>query len=337
MPGEFSFIEGIRRRISRGTSGLRLGIGDDTAVFEESSGRERLVTTDLLIEGIHFKTEYSPFKTIGHKALAVSLSDIAAMGGRPDYALLSLGIPKGLRSDRGWEEFFDGYFDLAGRYGVALIGGDTSGSKDALVIDSIVIGSCPAGRAITRRGAKPGDAIFVSGRLGASAAGLNLLNRGRRLSECNDLEAEALMAHLLPQPRVELGLRLNEVDSVTSMMDISDGLAGDLRHICEESQVSAVVDPRLIPVAGCLEELYDDPGIRMELALSGGEDYELLFTAPEEQEGFLKNLGAELKLEISRIGQILHISETGHRLGVWKRVEAGFDLIGFKGYDHFLP
>jgi thiamine-monophosphate kinase len=318
MNGEFDFIKRIRERVAHGAGAgadLRCGIGDDAAIIGQRSGRETLITVDLLVEEIDFRLEYAVPRWLGHKALAVSLSDIAAMGGRPEFALLTLGIPPHLTSRHGgdpaahfWDGFFDGYFALADRHGVALIGGDISANPDRLTIDSIVMGSCESGRAVRRTGARTGEAIYVTGRLGASAVGLRRLLRGERVVAGEEtLEQEALRAHLAPTPRVEFGRRLGESGLAGAMIDISDGLGQDLAHLCTESGVGAVLERRAIPVAACLAL----PGLpdlneeeRFELAVSGGEDFELLFTAAPEAEGRLRELaGPDLRL--TRIGRIV--------------------------------
>ncbi|MEK7830632.1 MAG: AIR synthase related protein, partial [Acidobacteriota bacterium] len=191
MPSEFDFIKQIQRKAAaQSAADLVLGIGDDAAIWREQSGRESLVTVDLLVEDVDFKLEYAPPRWLGHKALAVSLSDIAAMGGAPKFSLLTLSIPPNLKSqipnlkfENFWEEFFAGYFELAAKHGVALIGGDISSAPDRLTIDSVVIGQCQVGRAVRRDGAKVGDAIYVTGSIGASAVGLKLLLSGERVGD----------------------------------------------------------------------------------------------------------------------------------------------------------
>lgn len=316
---EFTFIQKIRERAAQHSSEAILGIGDDTAILPERAGRERLITADLLIEDVHFKLEYTPMHCLAHKALAVSLSDIAAMGGTPEFSLLTLGIPKSLLS-LDWDEFFDSYFALAEKFGVTLIGGDTSSSPDKLVIDSIVMGSCERSKAIRRSTAKIGDAIFVTGTLGASAAGLQLLLSGARLS---DERNNSLIAHLLPQPRVEFGIAAGAAGLIHSMMDVSDGLVQDLSHICAESNVSAVIDDEAIPIA---------PGANLDLALSGGEDYELLFTANHTDEDALQNLAQTCDLRLSRIGEIIHRTTEN----IFLRRNGNQSPLKTKGFDHFV-
>src|SRR5499427_10031143 len=228
MQSEFDFIKRIRDQAAESSAtDLVFGVGDDAAVLREREGRETLVTVDLLVEDVDFKLEYAPPRLLGHKALAVSLSDIAAMGGAPAFSLLTLGIPKrsqisNLKSDIFWEEFFAGYFALAEEHSVALIGGDLSSTPDRLTLDSIMIGHCRAGGAVRRGGAKVGDAIYLTGTVGASSAGLRLLLDGARVNEGEDsLKQSALLAHLRPAPRVAFGRRIGERGLAHSMIDVS--------------------------------------------------------------------------------------------------------------------
>src|SRR5262245_43380385 len=187
MQSEFDFIKRIRDQAAKASArDLVLGIGDDAAILRENEGRETLITVDLLVEEIDFKLEYAPPRLLGHKALAVSLSDIAAMGGAPAFSLLTLGVPKRFLSNPEsqffFEEFFAGYFALADKHSVTLIGGDISSTPDRLTIDSIVIGHCHSGQAVRRDGARSGDAIYLTGSTGGSAAGLKLLLNGARVN-----------------------------------------------------------------------------------------------------------------------------------------------------------
>lgn len=334
MPSEFSFIQRIRQRVSKAVTNLTLGIGDDTAIWREQAGRERLITTDLLIENVHFKLDYTPLACLGHKTLAVSLSDIAAMGGQPEFALLSLGIPKSQISNPTWQDFFDGYFALADQYGVTLIGGDTSSAPDLLVLDSIVIGSCAPGTAIRRSGAQVGDAIYVTGELGASATGLELLLRGERYDEAaNDLRQTAIRAHLLPEPRLAFAQRLGNL--AHAMMDVSDGLAQDLTHICEESNVAAVLDFDAVPIAESVRLIRPTKEEAFSLAISGGEDYELLLTANPANEEALLNLAAACQLRLTRMGEIIARRAPRVEPQLFLRKANSVDLLTVKGYDHF--
>lgn len=334
MSSEFSFIHQIRQRASAASANLALGIGDDTAIWREQAGRERLITTDLLIENVHFKLDYTPLRCLGHKALAVSLSDIAAMGGAPEFALLSLGIPKSQISNPAWQEFFDGYFALAQKHDVMLIGGDTSFSPGALVLDSVVIGSCAQGAAVRRSGAQVGDAIYVTGELGASATGLELLLRGERYDETMDnLSQAAIRAHLLPEPRLAFAQRLPSL--VHAMMDVSDGLAQDLAHICEESGVNAIVDFAAVPIADCVQLTQPTTEEAFSLAIGGGEDYELLLTANPAHEKTLMTLAAECQLRLTCIGEIVARRASALDPQLLLRTNRGVDLLPVTGYDHF--
>ncbi|HET6890872.1 MAG TPA: thiamine-phosphate kinase, partial [Pyrinomonadaceae bacterium] len=228
---EFEFIERLRAQLrdNRHPSELLRGIGDDAAVISQSSGRDTLITSDLLVEDIDFRRESTQPGLLGHKALAVSLSDIAAMGGRPRWALVSLGVPEDVWNSDFVDEFYKGFIALANRYDVDLIGGDLSRTTEKIVIDSIVNGECASDQAILRKGAQPGDQLFVTGSLGGSAAGLRLIERGFHVKQ-NNVHAEEVesidqlvLSHLRPEPRVGWGLVLGEEGLATAMIDISDG------------------------------------------------------------------------------------------------------------------
>jgi thiamine-monophosphate kinase len=337
---EFEFIERIRQQASRSYAkvpDLTLGIGDDAAAWREQAGRELLVTTDLLVEDIDFKLEYVVPRWLGHKALAVSLSDIAAMGAEPHAALLSLAIPQSaIRNPQSaifWEQFFAGYFALAERYGVVLIGGDISATPQGLAIDSIVLGHCAAGKALKRSGARVGDGVFVTGRLGAAAAGLRLLLNGAQVNEAeNSLQQSALRAHLRPEPRVEFGKQLGRQGLAHALIDVSDGLAQDLGHICAASRVSAVLDFDAVPVADEVMLIASEREAAFTLAVSGGEDFELLLTAQPDNEAVLRQLALACQLELRRIGEIIGV-ET--QPAVLLRRGQQTQPLTARGYDHF--
>ena len=259
-----------------------MGIGDDAAVVRVKSGHDLILTADLSIEGVHFPPSLHPARSIGHRALARSLSDIAAMGGVPRFALISLGLSRSV--SRAWvEEFYRGVLDLAARFHVELIGGDTSIVKRTAMIDVTLAGETVRGRALLRSGARPGDLIFVSGNLGQSARGLETLRaqskrrkRARRYQQETTESANAVKAHLYPEPRCELAHWLQRAGIPSAMMDISDGLSTDLIRLCEASGAGAKVDAWRIPRPGAIS-----PKRSLDLALNGGEDYELLFTVPK--------------------------------------------------------
>jgi len=326
MPKESEIIALIRKR-ARHTEQVAVGIGDDAAVIKSTGATDLLACSDLSVEGVHFRIEWSEARLIGRKSLAVTLSDVAAMGGAARYAMISVALPATLSSEF-IDQLFEGFFDIADRYGVSIIGGDTSSSAHGLFIDTTVIGEAQTGRAVTRAGAREGDLIYVTGRLGASALGLNLLQQGYRL---NGLEhrarREALMKHLEPEPRMEAGLAIGESGIATAMIDISDGLTTDLRHILDESGCGAIIRAHDIPVAGCVETLL--PGRAFDLALHGGEEYELLFTAPTDFRAKIEELSTSASIPITLIGEIT----AGKDLQLER--DGLFELVQPSGYEHF--
>ena len=299
---EFQFIDSLRRRFGA-------EIGDDAAIFSSSAGKETVITTDLLVEDIDFRRTTAPPLLLGHKALAVSLSDIAAMGARPRWALVSIGVPDDVWQTEFVDQFYEGHTSIASRYDVRLIGGDTSRTTEQIVIDSIVIGECNIGLAVKRTGARPGDQIFVTGSLGGAAAGLRLIERGAHLAEqkLDDDDSQkidhVLLRQLRPEPRVGWGIVLGEERLATSMIDISDGLSSDLNHLCKESGVGAFIESSLLPIDHQVVELCGrralDP---LQLALHGGEDFELLFTVRAENVARLPRRVDGI--EITRVGEV---------------------------------
>jgi len=279
-------------------SKVAAGIGDDCAVLRLLPGQDSLVTTDFSLEGIHFRRDWHPAESVGHRCLARGLSDIAAMGGEPIAAFLSLALPRDL--PQAWVgHFLRGLITSAKRHGVTLAGGDTAESPNGVLADIVVVGSVPKGRAILRSGARPGDRIYVSGELGGSAAAVvqfESLRHPERSREGAPSSSRSVQQrggdfprsetkptprtyprHFYPEPRLELGRILREKGLATAMIDTSDGLSTDLAHICEESKVAAEISAELIPRARVDKPAREVP---LKLALHGGEDYELLFTAP---------------------------------------------------------
>jgi thiamine-monophosphate kinase len=332
MPGEAEIISRIRQR-ARATDQVLIGIGDDAAVLQHSGKTDLIACCDLMAEGVHFHREWAAPRLIGHKALAVTLSDVAAMGGVARFAMVSIALPHGLPT--GFiEELVEGIFELADSSGVSIIGGDTSSSVDSLFIDTSVIGECAAGRAIARTGATVGDAIYVTGALGASALGLLLLERGFRLAKLTESDArtEALRKHLAPAPRLKIGQAIGERRLATAMIDISDGLSTDLWHVLDESDCGAIIKADAIPVAGCVQRLAaGDSGIEpVRLALDGGEEYELLFTSPPETQNSIAEMSKEFSVPITAIGQI--VADKGLRL----ERDGSFEAILPSGYEHSI-
>lgn len=314
MPGELELIARIRAR-ARAAEGVRVGIGDDAAVLQMGGARELLACSDLMTEGVHFRREWSPPRLLGRKALAVTLSDIAAMGGAARYAMLSVALPSAL-SAAFIEQLFDGMFAYAEASQVAIIGGDTSSSTDALFIDTIALGECEAGRAVRRGGARAGDCLYITGTLGGAAAGLLLLERGDRLADevtaaadhedgLSRARTQAMRKHLAPAPHLGLGRRIGEHGLATAMIDVSDGLSTDLAHLLHESRCGAVIRAGAIPVAGAVRVLADElKAAPLSLALHGGEEYELLFTARPEHHARIAELSNEFAVPITAIGEV---------------------------------
>jgi thiamine-monophosphate kinase len=300
-----------------------MGIGDDAAVIKHADGRETVVSTDLLVEDIDFRLEATQPRLLGHKALAVSLSDVAAMGARPRWAICSVGVPESIWESTFLDEFYEGYLALCNRYDVKLIGGDISRTPERVVIDSIALGDCNRTPAILRSGAKPGDRIFVTGALGGAAAGLRLIERGVSVNKpTNDEEwpliDELLLRQLAPHARVGWGLVLGQEQLATAMIDISDGLSSDLHHLCQQSSVGALINAETIPVDPLVTQLCGrralDP---LMLALHGGEDFELLFTvSPSKVARLPRKVDG---VSVTEIGEI-NLAADGVRVAEGSRV-----------------
>lgn len=302
--------------------GLILGIGDDSAVWQ-CHETFHLCTTDMLVEGVHFKPKYTSWADLGRKALAVNLSDIAAMGGNPEYALVSLGI----RRDTDIEcisQMMGSMVEIGGEFGVYIIGGDTTESP-IIAISVTVIGRTIDHRMMTRSGAVIGDQIAVTGHLGASAAGLKLLqNQPDSLSPPASLLTRF---HLCPYPRVKEGITL-VTHGVKAAIDISDGLIADLSHICRASGVSAQIRANDIPVDPAVQECF--PSESLELAVSGGEDYELLFAAPAD---IMNDIIMEGQVHITVIGEITE----GESCKVVLLDQTGKSVqVDRSGWEHFI-
>jgi thiamine-monophosphate kinase len=307
MPRESEIISRLRK-LARVGDEVLVGIGDDAAVIKGQSGKDLIVCCDLMVEGVHFRTEWTSPGILGRKALAVSLSDIAAMGGVPKFGMVSIALPRDCSSEF-IDELFGGLLEFAVACGVSIIGGDTSSSRDSLFIDVSVIGECESGTAVTRRGANIGDTVYVSGSLGASALGLSLLEEGFRIddSKSSDARSKAVLKHLAPEPRLKLGRALGEARLATAMIDISDGLSTDLWHILDESDCGAMINGAAIPIAECVRSIASEArGIDpLTLALNGGEEYELLFTCLRENNPQVVALCDSLGVPVTAIGNIV--------------------------------
>lgn len=326
---EGEFVRWLRTLASEKPSQVRMGIGDDAALVRVRKDHDLILTADLSIEGVHFTSRLHPARSVGHRALARSLSDIAAMGGVPRFALISAAFPRDF--SREWiEEFFRGVLHLASRFRVAVIGGDTSIVRRTAMVDVTLAGEVPHGRGLLRSGARPGDQVFVSGTLGQSARGLEVLKsraKGRKKPgkrpEKESTIAQAVTSHLYPQPRCELGRWLQRAGIPSALMDISDGLSTDLSRLCESSGAGARVYADRVPGPGASE-----PEHSLELALHGGEDYELLFTVPRRKLAKLPRSyrGTPLHCigEICRTREVLLVLKDGSKVP-----------LAPAGYDHF--
>jgi thiamine-monophosphate kinase len=316
---EFSLIDRIRQRTAQGRDDVRMGIGDDAALLAVPVGQELAVAIDTLVEGVHFPRGTAA-ADIGWKALAVNLSDLAAMGATPAWALLALTLPNA--EPAFIDELATGFVELAQLYRLALVGGDTT--RGALTLSVAVHGFVPPGKALLRAGAQVGDAIFVTGTLGDAAAGLALVQQG----DHGDSRSSYLIERLnRPTPRVAAGLALR--GHAHACIDISDGLLADLGHICEASEVGAEIDVSLLPRSSALLDLFDDVAAR-DFALSGGDDYELCFTVPAQHVAVVQADLARLGCGATRIGRIIEGSGVRVRdaSGQWLEPKQ-------RGWDHF--
>lgn len=341
MPlAEKALIARIRRQAGTGR-GVLQGIGDDCAILRIPPGHDTLVTTDFSLEGIHFRREWHSPESVGHRCLTRGLSDIGAMGGQPIAIFLSLALPKAL--PQAWvNRFVKGLTALANEFDLTLAGGDTAQSPDRILADIMVLGSVPRGKAVMRSGARPGDKIYVTGSLGASASVLKVLITGkdpntlsfRRTASPREestgqsprtdssrqkprlgMTRESLERQFFPEPRLAVGQFLRDKTLASSMIDLSDGLSTDLAHICKESGVGAELRADLIPRS---------PHVALDLALHGGEDYELLFTA---RKIIPKQMGGVAVTEIGRVVRgrdMLLINKNGRK------------PLHPKGWEHFV-
>lgn len=322
---ETEFVRWLQRRSPR--RGARLGIGDDAALVGVARGHDLILTTDLSLEDIHFLRAVHPPRSVGHRALARSLSDIAAMGGTPRFALVSLAISK--RTTRAWlQEFYAGLQALAKRFGVAVIGGDTAAVPERTAVDVVLTGEVRRGKALLRSGARPGDQIFVSGRLGLSALGLRLLSARRADLRRSPQSVEAVQAHLYPVPQCALGRYLSEKRLASALIDLSDGLSTDLGHLVEASGVGARVWESLIPAPEVSAPHLALGVSPLELALHGGEDYQLLFSVPPRKASLIPREFRGLPLH--RIGEI-----TRRKALLLVRANGQQEPLRPAGYDHF--
>jgi len=317
---EFELIDRYFRPLGMGAPGVVLGIGDDAAILDPPRGEQLVVTTDTQVESVHFPAGANA-GDVGHRSCATALSDIAAMGAVARWASLALTIPRG---DTTWlEHFARGSADALRRSGAVLVGGDTTAGP--LVITWHIIGLVPSGRALRRDGARVGDAVYVSGTLGAAAAALELL--ATESEDKSAFQQELLERYWYPRPRFDLVQKLRSIAS--SCIDISDGLVADLTHIARSSQCGAVVEFAKIPISNALLESTGPEDAR-RMAATGGDDYELCFTVPPECEAELQKIVVELEFSVTRVGRMV----AGSDVRVLEDSGATIDLKS-RGYRHF--
>ncbi len=336
--GEKKLLQEIKKYMGN-AEGIIRTFSEDTAVIDAGGRSYRLYTVDSLIEGVHFRREYVPFFYVGRKALKVNLSDIASMGGTPNYYLVSLGLPPDTPVQV-IEDIYEGMHSISKDFDLHLIGGNVS-TASQLFIDITLIGSVTKNKIVQRNGARKGDSIFVTGHLGGSAVGLNLLKDGFRLlgnglifpkgERDSHLVMEAIMSHIDPPCLIDLAQKLALSSTITAMIDLSDGISSDLAEICRESQVGARVELAKLPIAPAAlyweRKKKRDPRI---LALNGGEDYHLLFTVSKKfREIFLRRIKA-LDIVVYEIGRIVPRTEGIHVVN-----EEGTEYPLEQGFQHF--
>jgi thiamine-monophosphate kinase len=306
--GERALVARIRERVPAFPDWVTVGIGDDAAVLEPGRNTLEVITTDALVEGVHFDRAFVPPRAIGHRALAANLSDLAAMGARPRAALLSLALPDALPLET-FDGLIDGLLDLAARSRIALVGGNIARSPGPLMVDITATGTVGRRQVLRRSGARAGDAMYVSGAIGDAAAGLEWC-RAHGLPATTGPDAgdepfrDAVARFLYPEPRLRLGWMLGRNRAVTSCVDLSDGFADAVHQIASASGLGAILDGALVPVAPGARHWFERNGRDpLMAALAGGEDYELLFTVPARRHRLLQALARRVPgLPLTRVG-----------------------------------
>jgi thiamine-monophosphate kinase len=333
--GEFQLIQSIARGFSaRGPRPL-IGIGDDAAILSHPSSAHLVISTDLLVEDIHFSRDTASLYDIGYKAAVANLSDIAAMGATPTYILVAVALPSHM-TFHDWKELYRGLSVPCKAHGVQLAGGDTSGSRSSLFLAITILGQVKPNHGLTRGGAQEGDLIYVSGTLGNSTAGLAYLTRQASHGKIKPLRQPMkflVNRHLRPTPRIALGCLLSSHRFASAALDLSDGLSGDLRHLCRQSRVGALIQEASLPMTSHLiayaSQMNIDP---LPWALHGGEEYELLFTVPPKYQRRLELAVKQLRIPVTTIGII-----TPHRSGLRiKKQDGTIQKLIPQSYAHFL-
>lgn len=332
--GEDSLIENLKR-FGGARGRLLKGIGDDTSVSVQKSGLALLATTDILIEGVHFKTENTPAYLLGRKALSVSLSDIAAMGGEPLIFLVSLALQPSTPK-KFIDELYRGLDAVARETNCALAGGNVAKTPGPIMVSTTVMGEAAASEIVYRKGAATGDLIFITGAVGGSALGLKTLMAGKKGPLSRLPWKESVKKHLDPAPRLKAGRAIAKARLATAMMDISDGVALDLKRLCLESKKAAVVYLSSLPISNELRAFGKKTGQSplLEFALTGGEDYELLFTSPEKNLRKISALSRKLGLLITPVGRIVSRKKAGRVITVLNNDGEPMELKKM-GFEHF--
>ncbi|MEK6598970.1 MAG: thiamine-phosphate kinase [Deltaproteobacteria bacterium] len=302
--GELGLVKKLTEQFAPGHPRVVKGIGDDASVTIQDDSQYLLCTTDTLVEDIHFSLQYTPYYNLGRKAVSISLSDIAAMGGTPMFLFTSIILPPATPIDF-INLLYKGIKEKALEFDVALIGGNTSASSDKIIINTTILGEVPKDQVIFRKGASVGNGIYITGRLGDSSLGLKMWKKKDKKTVTDPFLKDAMLAHIDPSPRVKEGRAIAKKKLATSMIDVSDGLISDLRHIAEESRVGAQIWLKKLPLSTGLKKWLSDHPQDIALALSGGEDYELLFTAPKGNAPQIDALSSELDIPITQIGEIV--------------------------------
>jgi thiamine-monophosphate kinase len=328
--GEHGLIERLERRVGRHPGWVTLGIGDDAALIEPARGEIDVLATDSLIEDVHFRRSWTPASAIGHKALAVNLSDLAAMGATPRACLLSFGLPADLPVVE-FDDLVGGLLQLAATARAPLVGGNIARSPGPLVVDVTVLGSVRRRRALRRSGAGPGHELYVTGSLGGALAGLRLLERGLERANASDAERACIERHERPSPRLRTGRLVGRQGFATAAIDLSDGLADGVRQLAAASGVGAIVEAETIPVDPAAVAVAESVGATaLDLAISGGEDYELLFAVPpRRRRAFLAAVSRAGEAKSTRIGRLT----TGLELVL--DTAAGHRPLTGLGFEHF--
>jgi thiamine-monophosphate kinase len=333
--GEFNLIRSISGTFPPRSSGVILGIGDDAAILRIPPGHHTVMSTDLLIEDVHFTTSTESFYDIGVKAAAANLSDMAAMGAKPAFLLVAIALPSTLTLTD-WQALYRGLSRTCRDHGVHIVGGDTSASPRGCFISLTIVGIVRPGCALQRSGASPGDWIFVSGTLGDAAAGLHSLRTGHIRGSTKTKPSQGLRyliaRHSRPTPRIALGQLLSTRGWASAAIDISDGLSNDLGHLCRQSQAGALISASNIPLSSHLKHFAQQQGIDpLQWALHGGEDYELLFTVPPMYAKKVERAANRLHIPLTAIGHI-----TSRRLGIRiQDPDQGIRSFPQAGYTHF--